>query len=85
MKRKTPARALTYTKKMYQRELDRINDFLTENGLMLSLEKTNLMLFNSGYDPENLPTFTVNGTVLNYAQSVCVCAGSFAWSSKSSS
>lgn len=39
MKLRTPARALNYTKKVYQRELDKINNFMRENGLTLSLEK----------------------------------------------
>ena len=55
---------------MYQRELDKINNFMLENGLTLSLEKTNLMLFNSGYDPEKLPKFTIDGIQLQYVHTV---------------
>ena len=70
MKRKTPKRALNYTKKVYQRELDKISNYMLENGLSLSLEKTHIMLFNSGLDPENLPKFTIDGAVIKYTQMV---------------
>ena len=70
MKRKTPTRTINHTKKIYQCELDKINNFMLENGLTLSLEKTNIMLFNSGSDPEKLPSFMIDGTQLKYVQSV---------------
>ena len=43
---------------------------MLENGLTLSLEKTNLMLFNSGYDPEKLPIFMIDGIQLKYVHTV---------------
>ena len=70
MKRKTPKRQLTFYKNLYQRELDRITEYLFENGLSLSPEKTNLVLFNNGTDPQMLPTFRIDGENLEYKKSV---------------
>ena len=43
MKRKTPARNLNYIKKLYQNEIDRLNSYMSENGLILSIEKGNMI------------------------------------------
>ena len=44
MKRKTPARTMNYIRKLYQRELDKINKFMLENGLTLSSEERKKIL-----------------------------------------
>ena len=43
MKRKTPARNLNYINKLYQNEIDRLNSYMSENGLILSIEKGNMI------------------------------------------
>ena len=48
MNRQTPTWNLNYIKKLYQNELDRLNSYVFENGLTLTTEKTNVVLFNSG-------------------------------------
>ena len=67
MKRKTAARNLNYIKKLYQND-----SYMFENGLTLSTEKTNMVLFNSAYDPAKLPSFTINDVVIEYKRTVTV-------------
>lgn len=59
MKRNTSKRALNYIKKLYQRERDKINNYMIINGLELSSEKTHMMLFNNGSNPAELPLFKI--------------------------
>ena len=70
LKKNTNKRSINFIKKQFQKDLDNINLFMTTNGLALSSEKTAMMLFNSGENPENLPKFKINDTVLEYKKSV---------------
>ena len=40
------------------------------NGLILSKEKTNMLIFNNGYDPINLPVFNLEGERIKYQRMV---------------
>ena len=60
MKRTTSKRTLNHIKRLYQNELNKINTFMVDNGLTLSLEKTNILLFDSGSNAIDLPVFTLN-------------------------
>ena len=68
MKKSTPQRTINYQKRLYQSDLSSLEKYMTENGLTLSTEKTNMMLFNPGSAPNNLPTFKLNGEIIEYTQ-----------------
>jgi ribonuclease HI len=70
MKKKSPKRLINYIKKTYQIELDNLSNYMKENGLQFSSSKTNMMLFNCGFNPDELPCFKLDQNVLNYVQSV---------------
>ena len=70
LKKKTSQRSINFTKKIYQCELDSISEYMKHNGLSLSIEKTNMILFNSGSNPEKMPTFTVGNTPIKYVTQV---------------
>ena len=70
LKKSTPQRTQKYIKRLYQYDLDCIGQYMLQNGLSLSSEKTNMMLFNSGSNPQKLPAFTLLGDSLEYKQSV---------------
>ena len=70
LKRNTPVRSIKYIKQIYQNELDSISKYLTENGLALSAEKSHMVLFNTGYDPNPLPPFQIDGLCLEYKKVV---------------
>lgn len=70
LKKKTPVRSLNYTRRVYQNALDKIAIYMKNNGLKLSVEKTNMMLFNSGLNPDQLPSFKVDNTIIQYKESV---------------
>ena len=55
-------------KKLYQKELDKLNKFTSENGLTFSFEKSHMMLFSSGYNPEKLPSFKISDSAIEYNQ-----------------
>ena len=59
-----------YICKKYQSELDKIDDYLIYNGLSLSVNKTKLMLFDSGPKLINPPDFYIQNTKLNYSNTV---------------
>ena len=66
LKRHTPVRSINYIKKIYQNELDKISRYMIENGLALSAEKSHMVLFNTGYDPNPLTSFQIDGLCLEY-------------------
>ena len=70
LKKKTPKRSLNYTKRLYQRELDILNNYINESGLTLSTEKTHMVLFNNGSNPDDMPSFKINNVVIEYKQVV---------------
>ena len=70
LKKKSNIRTINYTKKIYQRVLDNMHGFIKSNGLTLSVEKTNMVLFTSGSDPENMPQFKINNNFIEYKQVV---------------
>jgi len=61
---------IKHIQNIYQAELNRLIAYMKENGLELSGEKTCLMLFNNGKNPDQLPKLEINGLVLNYKQTV---------------
>ena len=70
LKKSTPQRIQNYIKRLYQNELDSIGQYMLNNGLSLSSEKTNMVLFNPGSNPQKLPILTLLGYPLEYKQSV---------------
>ena len=60
-KKNTPVRSINYV---------RISHYLSENGLTLSPEKSHMVLFNSGCNPESLPSFKIDDSVIEYKQVV---------------
>ena len=70
MRKNTPKRSLNYIRKLYQTDLDNLNRYLYMNGLTLSKEKTNMILFNNGDDPPVLPTFKLDGECIQYTRLV---------------
>ena len=70
LKKSTQSRSVNYIRKIYQNELNTLHHYLTLNGLCLSAEKTNLVLFNAGNNPQQLPVFTIDNKILMYKDSV---------------
>ena len=70
LKKNTNKRTANYIRGIYQKELDKISQYMSENGLVLSSEKTHMMLFNSGANPDNIPHFVIDGVHIQYKQSV---------------
>ena len=70
LKKSTPLRSQNHTKKIYQASLNSLAQYMATNGLSLSQEKTNMILFNSGDSPANLPIFHLDGKPLDYKQNV---------------
>ena len=66
LKQITKKRKRKYIKQNYQKNLDNLEKYMTANGLTISTEKTNLILFNAGEYPSNLPTFKLYDTPLIY-------------------
>jgi len=70
MKRNTPKRALKYIKKVYQNQLNNIDNYMLENGFTLSTEKTYTVLFNNGSNPDDLPAFRIGTNMIEYKDTV---------------
>ena len=70
MRKNTPKRSLNYIRKLYQTDLDNLNRYMSLNGLTLSKEKTNMVLFNNGDDPSILPAFKLDGECIEYTHLV---------------
>ena len=70
LKRSTPMKTIRKIEKSYQTELDKISHFIFQHSLTFSIEKTKIMLFNSGPNPNYLPKLTINKKVLNYTSSI---------------
>ena len=66
LKKHSKKRVIKFIKNTYQKNLDKLENFMTSNGLTISTEKTNLMLFNAGTQPTSLPLFTLYNTPLEY-------------------
>ena len=47
--------------KKYQSENDKLSAFMKASGLEFSSEKTNMILFNYGSGPKELPQFKLDG------------------------
>ena len=69
-KNNSPKRSVNYIRKIFQNDLTQITNYMLDNGLNLSKEKTKLVLFNSGLNPKSLPTFKIENSVINYQQKV---------------
>ena len=69
LKRSTPLKAIQKIQTNYQNELNKINNYISENGLTLSSEKTKLILFNNGPNSNLLPKFTLCDSPLPYSHS----------------
>ena len=70
LKKSTPLRSIKYIQKVYQNELNKLCHYLSENGMTLSVEKTHMMLFNSGNNPEKLPVFKIEDKIVIYKDTV---------------
>ena len=70
LKKSTPLRLQNHIKKLYQYDLDSIGKYMLQNGLSLSSEKTNMVLFNPGSNPQKLPILNLLGDILEYKQNV---------------
>ena len=70
IKTKTTLRYRNYLYKSYQNDIDALSSFMMSNGLSLSTEKTNMVLFNAGTNPENLPCLKLDNTLLKYKDTV---------------
>ena len=70
LRKNTNKRVVNYVQDLYQLEINNLNNFMKINGLELSNEKTCLMLFNNGKNPNYLPDITLNGKRLEYQNSV---------------
>ena len=70
LKRSTNKRNINFIREQFQRNLDALENYMTTNGLTISTEKTNLILFNAGENAPNLPYFTLYNQILEYKQSI---------------
>ena len=57
IKNNTKRREHRFIQQSYQNDLDNLEKYMTQNGLRMSTEKTNLILFSAGEQPKNLPNF----------------------------
>ena len=55
---------------LYQNEIDKQHVYMKVNGLELSSEKTNVILFNNASGPKELPQFKLHGQELLYKSEV---------------
>ena len=70
LKRSTKKSSVNYIRKKYQNELNKIDSYLTQNGMLLAVNKTKIMLFNAGPKLENPPSFSIQNHMINYSNSV---------------
>lgn len=70
LKGSTSLRSQNHIRRLYQANIDSISTYMQQNGLSLSTEKTNLVLFNAGDNPSKLPIFKLEGTALEYKKNV---------------
>jgi ribonuclease HI len=70
LRKHTKSRVVNYVQQIYQMELNKLSNYMKENGLELSGEKTSLMLFNNGLNSKSLPKLYLDGVLLLYKQSV---------------
>ena len=66
----TPKRQLSYIRKDYQHELNKIDTYLTHNGMSLAFDKTKIMLFNAGPNTIPLPQLTIQNNPLQYTEKI---------------
>ena len=70
IRKQTNRRVITHVQKLYQVELDKLDKYMKENGLELSGEKTQLMLFSNGENPKFLPQLVLGFSTLSYSSNV---------------
>ena len=70
LKKSTPQRAKNYIRRLYQLDLDNLGNYMLENGLTLSTEKTKMVLFDTGSKQQNLPVFKIYNDELEYSETV---------------
>ena len=70
LRKNTNKRTITHVQKLYQYDLDNLNNYMKDNGLELSSEKTYLMLFNNGENPKTLPTLSLDNKPLAFKPTV---------------
>jgi hypothetical protein len=66
IKKRSGKRIINHVQNLYQKELN----YMYQNGMELSGEKTCLMFFNNGQKTVNLPKMEINGNQLNYESKV---------------
>ena len=84
LKKSTPLRSQNHIRRLYQADLNSLGNYMLQNGLSLSTEKTNLVLFNAGDNPNKLPDLKLYGKTLEYKKSVkflgIILTSKLAWS-----
>ena len=70
LKRQSSLYDIKYFQKIYQIEVDRLTNYMKTNGLELSQEKTNMILFNNGITPKKLPCIHIDGKEISYVTQV---------------
>ena len=70
MRKNTKKRISKHIETLYQIELNKLDTYMKNNGLVLSGEKTVLMLFNKGKDPSYLPKLKLGDMYLQYKDKV---------------
>lgn len=69
IKKKTSFKKIKYYQKIYQHDLTSLCIYINSNGLEFSVEKTSMILFNSG-SSSKLPIFTLDDCYIQYKTSV---------------
>ena len=70
IRKKTYIREIKYYEKLYQINIDKLSEYMKNNGLEFSSEKTNLILFSNCQVPKVLPKIRLDSTVLRYVDEV---------------
>ena len=70
LKKSSNKSKVNYIQKVYQQELNKVDLYLLQNGLSLAIDKTKLMLFNSGLNPNFLPQLKIQNIALQYTEHI---------------
>ena len=72
LRKSNPKGVVTYLQRIYQAEIDNINIFMKENGLIISPEENPhiMVLFNNDQGPKELPQFKLDDLIINFKQDV---------------
>jgi ribonuclease HI/L-rhamnose mutarotase len=70
LKKKTSLYEIKHITQVYQQEINNISYYMNTNGLELSKQKTNLVLFNHGQEPRQLPKLVIENEEIKYVKEV---------------